>query len=302
MRRETLLEVLNAEARTLSSSAITERMLRDWIAEDLFLGPTEKGLGRGLGSERRYSPAALAAALEVVRLKTSGARRYATLRLRLWLLNFDVPMDRITEDLRSEFDRLLRRGFFRNPLRYDTHSDEEYSAREIQAELRRAGSIDPDLAAAGLVPPSDDLLNVASELVWGSEGPTQLLGSLETHISPFASEKGREVLSEFLLGLEPYVATAGLFGNPDEIEKSGLEALATIGEGDLLKGRRFYQFVLAMADCGARGGEFLPPEVGPALSKALCKMARSLRHSDEWCVVGLAVCTIAASRAASQLK
>jgi hypothetical protein len=149
MRRETLLEVLNAEARTLSSSAITERMLRDWIAEDLFLGPTEKGLGRGLGSERRYSPAALAAALEVVRLKTSGARRYATLRLRLWLLNFDVPMDRITEDLRSEFDRLLRRGFFRNPLRYDTHSDEEYSAREIQAELRRAGSIDPDLGGRG---------------------------------------------------------------------------------------------------------------------------------------------------------
>jgi hypothetical protein len=74
MRRETLLEVLNAEARSLSSPAITDRMLRDWIAEDLFLGPTEKGLGRGLGSERRYSPAALAAGLEVVRRKTSGAR------------------------------------------------------------------------------------------------------------------------------------------------------------------------------------------------------------------------------------
>ncbi len=271
-------------------------MLRDWIVENLFPGPTERGLGRGLGSERRYSSAALAAALEVVRLKASGTRRNAVLRLRLWLLDFNVPMDRITEDLRSEFDRLLRRGFFRNPFRYDAHFDEEYSEREIQAELQRAGSIDPDLAAAGLVPPSDDLLNVASELVWGSEGPTQLLASLETHVSPFASEKGREVLSEFLRGLEPYVATAGLFGNPDEIEKSGLEALATIGEGDLLKGRRFYQFVLAMADCGARGGEFLPPEVDPALSTALSKIARTLNDSDEWCVAGLAVCSIAARR------
>jgi hypothetical protein len=297
MRRETLLEVLNAEARSLSSPAITDRMLRDWIAEDLFLGPTEKGLGRGLGSERLYSPAALAAGLEVVRLRASGPRRNAALRLRLWLLDFDVPMDRITEDLRSEFDRLLRRGFFRNPLRYDAHSGEEYSEREIQAELRRAGSLDPDLAAAGLAPPSGDMLNLASELVWGSEGPTQLLTLLETRISPFASEKGREVMSEFLGGLEPYVATTGLFGNPDEIEKSGLEALATIGEGDLLKGRRFYQFVLAMADCGARGGEFLPPEVEPALSKALSKVARSLRDSDEWRVAGLAVCAIAASRA-----
>jgi hypothetical protein len=299
MRGETVLEVLNAEARSLSSPAITDRMLRDWIAEDLFPGPTERGLGRGLGSERRYSPAALAAGLEVVRLRASGTQRNAALRLRLWLLDFDVPMDRIIEDLRSEFDRLLRRGFFRNPLRYDAHSDEKYSEREIQAELRRAGPIDPDLAAAGLPPPSADILNLASELVWGSEGSTQLLTSLEERISPFASEKGRVVLSEFLRGLESYVATTGLFGNPDEIEKSGLEVLARIGNGDLLKGRRFYQFVLAMADCGARGGEFFPPDVNPALSEALSKIARSLRDADEWCVAGLAVCSIAAHRAVS---
>ena len=169
----------------------------------------------------------------------------------------------------------MRRGFFRNPLRYDAHSNEEYSEREIQAELRRAGSIDPDLAAAGLVPPSGDLLNVASELIWGSEDPTQLLTLLETWISPLAPEKGREVLSDFLSSLEPYVATTGLFGNPDEIEKSGLEALATIGEGDLLRGRRFYQFALAMADCGTRGGEFIPRDVAPALPKA---SLRSLGH------------------------
>jgi hypothetical protein len=140
------------------------------------------------------------------------------------------------------------------------------------------------------------MLNVASELIWGSGGPTQLLTSLETVISPFASEKGREVLSEFLRGLEPYVATGGLFGNPDEIENSGLEALATIGAGDLLKGRRFYQFALAMADCGARGGEFLPQDVAPELPKALSKIARSLRNSDEWCVAGLAACSIVARR------
>lgn len=299
MRRETFLEVLNAEARSLKSPPITDRMLRDWIVEKLFPGPTEKGLGRGLGSERRYSPAALAAGLEVVRLRASGTQRNAALRLRLWLLDFEIPMDRIIEDLRSEFDRLLRRGFFRNPLRYDARSDEKYSERETQAELRRAGPLDPGLAAAGFPPPSGDMLNLASELVWGSEGSTQLLTSLETRISPFASEKGREVLSEFLRGLEPYVATSGMFGSPDEIEKSGLEELATIGEGDLLKGRRFYQFALAMANSAARGGEFLPPEVAThALSEALSKIARSLRDSDEWCVAGLAACSIVAHRAA----
>ena len=149
MRRETFLEVLNAEARSLRSPTITDRMLRDWIVENLFPGPIEKGLGRGLGSERRYSPVALAAGLEVVRLRALGTRRNAALRLRLWLLNFDVPMDRIAKDIRSEFDGLLRRGFFRNPLRYDAHSDEEYSEREIQAELRRAGPPDADLGPRG---------------------------------------------------------------------------------------------------------------------------------------------------------
>jgi hypothetical protein len=305
MRRETFLEVLNAEARSLSWPTITDRMLRDWILEDLFPGPTEKGLGRGLGSERRYSSAALAAGLEVVRLRASGPRRNAALRLRLWLLDFNVPMDRIIEDLRSEFDRLLRRGFFRDPLRYDANSNEEYSERKIQAELRRAGPVDPDLAAAGLPPPSGDILNLASELVWGSDGPTRLLTLLEARISPFVSENGLKILSEFLRGLEPYVATTGLFGSPDEIEKSGLEVLATIGEGDLLKGRRFYQFALAMADWAARGGEFLSPDVAtPTLSEALSKIARSLRDSDEWCIAGLAVCSIAAHRAisASQQK
>jgi hypothetical protein len=51
-----------------------------------------------------------------------------------------------------------------------------------------------------------------------------------------------------------------------------------------------------MADCGARGGEFLPPDAEPVLSEALSKIARSLRDSDEWCVVGLAVCSIAVHR------
>ena len=33
--------------------------------------------------------------------------------------DFDFPIDRIAEDLRSEFRRVLERRIFRNPLRYD---------------------------------------------------------------------------------------------------------------------------------------------------------------------------------------
>jgi hypothetical protein len=60
-----------------------------------------------------------------------------------------------------------------------------------------------------------------------------------------------------------------------------------------MKGRRLYQFMLAMADCAARSGEFLPADVSLQSGEAFSKTARSLRDSDDWCVTGLAVCTIA---------
>jgi len=297
--KDTILAVLNAEARSLGADLdVTERALEDWIYEDLLEKPTEKGLAGG-GSEWRYAPTALRAALQIVRLKASKrSRRNAELRLRLWLLDFDVPTDRVHGDLKTEFDRLVRRRFFRNPLRYDADSGEDLSERQMEAELRKAGPLDPTLASTGLAPPSGDMLNLISELVWGSKGPTQALKSLETLISPFASDKGRELLAEFLRGLEPYVETAGLFGNPDEIENSGLDALAKVSDGDLQKARRLYQLALAMADCASRSAEFLPPDFPPALREARPEIGRTLRESDEWCVAGLAACAIAVNRVA----
>jgi hypothetical protein len=298
LRKETLLEVLSAEARSRASPRVTDRMLRDWIDEDLFPGPKEKGLGQGLGSEWRYSPAALRAALEVVRLKASSPeRRNKVLRIRLWLLGFDVPMVRIVKDLKSEFRRLLWRRFFRNPFRYDASSGDDLSEREKETERRRAGPLDPTFIDAGWELATDDLLRLVWESVSDPTKASQFLKSLDALVSPYLSEHGQAIFAVFLSGLEPYVDVAGLFGAPDEIEKSGLEALAAINEGDLTKGRRLYQFALAMADCAARGSEFLPPGVPPALGEAASKTNRTLRESDEWCVAGLAVCSIAAHRA-----
>lgn len=126
---------------------------------------------------------------------------------------------------------------------------------------------------------------------------SQFLKSLDALVSPYLSEQAQAIFAVFSSGLEPYVDVAGLFGAPDEIGESGLEALAAINEGDLMKGRRLYQFALAMADCAARGAEFLPPTVTPALGEALSKTARTLRESDEWSVAGLAACSIVAHRA-----
>jgi hypothetical protein len=134
MLKKTVLEVLNAEAQSLGSPPVTDRILRDWILEDFFSGPTEKGLGRGLGSEWSYSPAALRAALEIVRLKASGAKRRNTVRrIRVWLLGFHVPTRRIKEDSKSEFDRLADTSFA-------THSDTMPARAAVCPSARRKES------------------------------------------------------------------------------------------------------------------------------------------------------------------
>jgi hypothetical protein len=253
-----------------------------------------RGLAGG-GSERRYSPASLRAALEVVKLKASNPdRRNALLRIRLWLLDFHVPIRRVTEDLKSEFERLLNRHFFRNPPR--APSSDELSDREKTVELRKAGPLDPSLAE--LAPEPEDILKFMLESVWGCGNPPRImpqfiLRSLEKLIFPFASERGQEVLADSLRAIEPYVAATGVFGHPDWME--GL--LDTVSAGDLLKARRFYQFALSMFEFASRGVEFLPPNISPVSSEGSSKIVRTLRESDEWCVAALATCAMAASRA-----
>jgi hypothetical protein len=290
------LEVLNAEARSRGAPAVSDRALEDWFFEDLLPRPIEKGLAGG-GSEWRYTPDAVRTALEVVRLKSSTpSRRNSVVRIRLWLLDFFVPTVRIAEDLQSEFSRLLHRNFFRNPLRYDAKSGEDISDREKDGERSKAGPLDPTFVDAGLELPRDDLLRLIWEAISDPGGSSQFLKTLDHLVSPFLSERGKSVLETFLKSIEPYVDTAGLFGNPEEIGESGLEGFAGINEGHLMKGRRLYQFALAMADWAGRGEEFLPSALALQLGEAFSKTARSLRDCDEWCIMGLAVCAIAISR------
>jgi hypothetical protein len=139
---QTVLDVLNAEAESLGAPLVSNRTLEDWISEKLLPRPLQKSLGRH-GSEWTHSPASLKAALEVIRFKSLDPnRRNTVLRIRLWLLGFDVSINQIAEDLESEFSRLLCRNIFRRPLRYDAKSGEDISVRDKDRERRRAGTLD----------------------------------------------------------------------------------------------------------------------------------------------------------------
>jgi hypothetical protein len=294
---QTILDVLNAEADSLSAPRVYRRTLEDWISEKLLAGPLQKSLGRQ-GSEWTYTPASLKAALEVIKFKAVDPhRRNSVLRIRLWLLGFDISIKQIAEDLDAEFRRLLRRNMVRNPLHYDAKSGGGISVSDKDRERRRAGTLDSAFIDAGFELPRDDLLRLVWEAISDPARSSQFLEVLDQLVSPLLSESGKMFFQNFLRSVEPYIDTSGLLGNPDEIETSGLVAIAAVNKACLIKGRSLYQFAVSMADCAGRGEEFFPPDLSLQLGDAFSKTARSLRDSDEWCVAGLAVCTIAASRA-----
>jgi hypothetical protein len=219
------------------------------------------------------------------------------IRIRLWLLGFDVSIKRIGQDLESEFRRLLRRNIFRNPLHYDAKSGEDISGLEKDRERRRAGTLDQTIIDAGFELPRDDLLKLVWEATSDPARSSQFLERLEQMVSPFLSESGSSAFQIFLKSIRPYIDTSGVLGNPDEIGESGLEAITAVSKEHLVKGRGLYQFVQSMADCAGRAEEFFPPDLSLQSGGMFAKVARSLRDSDDWCVAGLAMCTIAVSRA-----
>jgi hypothetical protein len=99
-----------------------------------------------------------------------------------------------------------------------------------------------------------------------------------------------------LVGVEPYFNISGLFGNPDEIEKSGLEELSKVEDADLREGRRFYQVILGIYELAAK---ILDPSAAGGWKEgheAFQAAAISLKETDECAVTFLAWGTLAAYR------
>jgi hypothetical protein len=240
-----LLALLNAEAAALGCGPISERMLEDWISEGLIGGPKPKGRRRGANPEWRYASGAAERGLRIVRLRARGTMRFAALRVRLSLSDFDVEASQIKADLHSEIERLLKRRFYRRPWSYDARMRKFVATSELKRHAQKLEPVDPRLAAAGLKPSDEVILNLGSEFFWGPGSVGDFLSLVKQGtgtITPWLPTAIREELSA---GIEPYIQVSGLFGNPDEIEKSGLEELSKVEDTDLRDGSRFYQVIQA---------------------------------------------------------
>ena len=87
--------------------------------------------------------------------------------------------------------------------------------------------------------------------------------------------------------VEPYIQVSGLFGNPDEIEKSGLEELSKVDDTYLRDGRKFYQIFRGLFELGTNIFS-LSGRVGWQEGYDACQAAAaSLKESDEWAITFL---------------
>jgi hypothetical protein len=98
-----LLELLNAGGTLPSGRIITERMLEDWVYEELIPGPA-----RGVGTREpnwQWSEESLAAALKVIEYRSRGFKRSTAIRAQRWLEDRElkIPLDR--EAMVLEFKR-----------------------------------------------------------------------------------------------------------------------------------------------------------------------------------------------------
>jgi hypothetical protein len=295
MRGDELLSLLNTKARELGIKAISARALEDWVMEGYFEGPEPKGRKRGLNPDWQYTAEAAERGLAVVQLRAKKTRRAAATRIRLFLLGFDVPLRRIKPDLRSEFHRLLKRHFFRQPWVYEASKNKDPSDPERKKQLRRAGKVDSVLEAAGLKAPDDTILDGGSALVWGIAGAKGLLPTFIGILDdvPFLTEEFKHGLVD---DVRPYIEILGLFGNPDEIEGGGLEHLQGCSDDDILSGRFFYRSVFSLFETSVHLSKLWKSEAITALAAALEKTAITVRDSDEWCTFFLAVGAVAAFR------
>ena len=153
MLKVELMAELAAASERLDAGPITERMIEDWITERLLEGPQPKGNRRGLPPTWVYSEEAVQRAVRIVELRAKGVRRASALRVNLWIDGFSLPFDDMRRALRSEFKRGLAGLWRRKPWRFDARYRQKFSDGELEAEGKKIDQVDPDLAAAGFVPP-----------------------------------------------------------------------------------------------------------------------------------------------------
>lgn len=262
MTVDELLVALNQHASERAASPLSKRALQDWIQEGLIPNANGTGRGRRRGIDWQYDDDALHCGRVLIDLKEFGRLRFDRARICLWVKGIRVSTDDARQSLANEFGLLVRRLRRASRVDYDARSASSLSPSEAQSHARRLGTIDPQLRATGFVVGDELLMKVASELFFGGD-----------------ERKQKDTSNEWLDWLRN-VGASSLFGDVQEVAKSGSETLKIATNADLELARETFTGIERTMD-EILG--ILISDQDDTITSALRKVRFSLSHPD-WIV------------------
>jgi hypothetical protein len=288
MTKQELLAVLNEDALSLGIAPITIRQLSDWVDDGLIERAQPKGVRRGINPDWQFSETSEVRARLVVKSISAGSSRKTEHRIFVWAHRHDYSFDLIHRAIVLEFGRFLKRQRRKLEWQYDHRNRVQPKKRE--RFLRQIPDLDDELKKAGLDQPPDALLRTMSEAYWG----------------PGKTEVGLKILSENMAGqfgisaeqiaqISSKIALAGLLGNHDEIDASGLAILKNANENDLVQGRANFQSFLSKIDqLNSVEGFHDDEKLGKILS--VIPMVSNSIFRPDWMISTIAAMVIAAHK------
>jgi len=292
MGKGELLAALGARCAELNISLVSERMLRDWIDEDLIPSPSPRGRSRGQNPDWTYPSEALPRAVRIVELRSEGIKRVTLLRLYLWVEGERFEVEMTQAALVSEFDRFNKRQRRAQPWEYDANTMNKFSERQRTRFLKQLGKPDCVLEDSGFVPPTVFLQSLASVVHWGEHRNHQNeAADYLKSLSQSSTAMSSKVWAIFVDGLP------GFLGSCDEIENSGEDILRQGCNGsDLDRSRESFRVAVIGLQLGYVACQFEPFSREPAVKKAYVQALQAMGTSD-FMVPMLAHGVVAAYRA-----
>lgn len=147
MDRHAMLRAVNARSQSRYGSPITDSMLDDLNEERVMSGPRRQS-SRGPGANYQYGDEDLRRLTHIRWLKARGMRRNSQLRIYLSLAHFDVPLELIREDLKTEYHR-QRQKMLRPITSTYSPTDGAPTERIVATLSRQMGTLDSRLLPDG---------------------------------------------------------------------------------------------------------------------------------------------------------
>ncbi len=214
MDQSEFLNRLTSRSLSRYGVKVSRRKVSDWIDEELMPGPNR------IGRQWIWNPHQYRRALQICRLKNLGCSTHAGVRIQLWLLGYEMPIDLIRESLQRESCRQKRAVFSGVNSTYDPRGNKKRSPKKIDIVTRGLGERDKRLPIA-----------LTKEAIFDSYGALRfghlngnLIRDFEKLLATFVpsgdgiktDSLGDDDSSQhFSLG-----AVCGIFGELDEIENA----------------------------------------------------------------------------------